>query len=74
MAVSSAVVPLIVGLILGGALAGIPLDPAGDVTGGHGAVLTGYGVGLGISLLALCLLHGATYRAWWWRAREPPPT
>ncbi len=60
---SSLLVPLLVGLVLGGTLAGIPLDARGDLTGTAGAVLTWYGLGFGVALALLCLLHGATWLA-----------
>src|SRR6478736_395029 len=42
-------------------LAGLPIDAAGDFTGTFLDLLTPYGLFLGITLLAACLLHGSTF-------------
>ena len=61
LAIGSTVAPLLFGIALGDLLAGLPIDPRGDFTGSFLDLLTPYGLFLGVTLLALCLLHGATF-------------
>lgn len=58
---ASALVPLVLGVGLGGMVAGLPLDADGEYTGGLTDAFTGYGVLTGVTLLALCALHGAAF-------------
>ena len=53
--------PLLFGVALGDLLAGLPIDADGDFTGSFLDLLTPYGLFLGVTLLVLCLLHGATF-------------
>ena len=61
--VASAVIPLVLGIGLGDLVAGLPIDADGEFTGNVADIFTGYGVWTGITLVALCLLHGAAFLA-----------
>jgi cytochrome d ubiquinol oxidase subunit II len=58
---SSAVIPLLIGVALGDLLHGLPIDKAGNYTGDFLDLLTPYGLWIGITVLALCVLHGAAF-------------
>ncbi len=57
----SVVAPLLIGVGLGDLLAGLPIDSQGEFTGSFWDLLTPYALLVGVTLLALCLLHGATF-------------
>jgi cytochrome d ubiquinol oxidase subunit II len=57
----SLLVPLLLGIGLGDLLGGLPIDSSHEFTGNFFNLLTGYGVWTGLTLLGLCLLHGATF-------------
>ena len=57
----SAVAPLLLGVALGDLLAGLPIAASNAFAGSFWDLLTPYGLWLGLTLLALCLLHGATF-------------
>jgi cytochrome d ubiquinol oxidase subunit II len=57
----SLLVPLLLGVGLGDLLNGLPIDSSHEFTGNFFDLLTGYGLWTGVTLLALCLLHGATF-------------
>ncbi len=57
----SALVPLLLGVGLGDLLHGLPVDSSHEYTGNFVDLLTGYGLWTGLTLLGLCLLHGATF-------------
>ena len=59
----SVAAPLVLGIALGDLLAGLPIDQDGAFTGRVWSFFTGFGVWTGLTLVALCLLHGATYLA-----------
>ena len=59
----SIVAPLVLGIALGDLLAGLPIDQDGAFTGRVWSIFTGFGVWTGLTLVALCLLHGATFLA-----------
>jgi cytochrome bd-type quinol oxidase subunit 2 len=59
----SAVVPLVLGIGLGDLVAGLPVNADQEFTGSFADIFTAYGVWTGITLLALCALHGATFLA-----------
>jgi cytochrome bd ubiquinol oxidase subunit II len=61
LAVGSLVAPLVIGIALGDLVAGLPVDADQEFTGTFWDLFTPYGVWTGITLLVLCLLHGATY-------------
>src|SRR4029077_10035722 len=54
-------VPLLLGVGLGDLLNGLPVDSAHDFTGSFFDLLTPYGLWTGVTILGLCLLHGATF-------------
>ncbi len=57
----SLLVPLLIGVGLGDLLNGLPIDSAHEYTGSFFDLLTPYGLWTGITLVGLCLLHGATF-------------
>ena len=57
----SLLIPLLLGIGLGDLLGGLPIDSSHEFTGNFFDLLTGYGLWTGVTLLALCLLHGATF-------------
>ncbi len=57
----SVLAPLLIGIALGDLLHGLPVDSAGNYTGSFWDLFTGYGVFTGITLVLVCLLHGATF-------------
>ncbi|MDI2125056.1 cytochrome d ubiquinol oxidase subunit II [Yinghuangia seranimata] len=61
LTVGSLLVPLLVGFTLGGLLHGVPIDQQHEYTGNVGDLFSGYAVFAGITLVLLCLLHGATF-------------
>ncbi len=50
-------------MALGDLLHGLPIDKAGEFTGNFFTLLQPYGLYTGITLVAVCLLHGATFLA-----------
>jgi cytochrome d ubiquinol oxidase subunit II len=61
LTIGSVLAPVLFGVGLGDLLAGLPIDAEGDFTGSFLDLLTGYGVFVGVTLLTLCLFHGATF-------------
>ena len=59
--IGSLLIPLLLGVGLGDLLDGLPINSSHDFTGNFFDLLTGYGLWTGVTLLALCLLHGATF-------------
>jgi cytochrome d ubiquinol oxidase subunit II len=59
--IGSALVPLLIGVGLGDLLHGLPIDSNHEFTGNFFDLLTPYGLWTGVTLLALSLLHGATF-------------
>jgi cytochrome bd ubiquinol oxidase subunit II len=57
----SLLIPLLLGVGLGDLLGGLPINSSHDFTGNFFDLLTGYGLWTGVTLLGLCLLHGATF-------------
>jgi len=57
----SLLVPLLIGIALGDLLAGLPIDKSQNYTGTFWDLLTPYGIYTGITLVAICVLHGATF-------------
>ena len=57
----SLLVPLLIGVGLGDLLNGLPINSNHDFTGNFFDLLTPYGLWTGLTLVALCLLHGATF-------------
>ena len=54
-------IPLLLGIGLGDLLNGLPIDSSHNFTGNFFDLLTPYGLWTGVTLLGLCLLHGATF-------------
>jgi cytochrome bd ubiquinol oxidase subunit II len=61
LTIGSLLAPLLIGIGLGDLLGGLPINSSHEFTGNFGDLLTGYGVWTGLTLLSLCLLHGATF-------------
>jgi cytochrome bd ubiquinol oxidase subunit II len=61
LTVGSAVVPLGLGILLGGLLGGVPIDAQQEFVGGLGDLLAPYALATGVTLMLLSLLHGAVY-------------
>jgi cytochrome d ubiquinol oxidase subunit II len=61
LTLGSAFVPLLLGVALGDLLAGLPIAANNEFTGSFTDLLTPYGIWLALTLLELCLLHGATF-------------
>ena len=61
LVISSAVIPLFLGVGLGDLLAGLPIGADQEYAGTFWNLLTPYGLLTGATLLSLCLLHGATF-------------
>jgi cytochrome bd ubiquinol oxidase subunit II len=59
----SLLVPLLIGVGLGDLLNGLPIDSSHEYTGNFFDLLTPYGLWTGVTILGLCLLHGATFLA-----------
>jgi cytochrome d ubiquinol oxidase subunit II len=59
--VSSILIALMLGLILGNVLMGIPIDAQGDFTGRSFYFLNPYALLVGITTVALFMMHGAIY-------------
>ena len=59
--IGSLLVPLLLGIGLGDLLVGLPINSSHDFTGNFFDLLTPYGIWTGLTLVALCLLHGATF-------------
>src|SRR4051794_39583413 len=57
----SLLIPLLLGIGLGDLLNGLPMNASHDFTGDFFDLLTPYGVWTGLTILGLCLLHGATF-------------
>jgi cytochrome d ubiquinol oxidase subunit II len=61
MAVGSLVAPLLIGIALGDLLHGLPINSSGNYTGTFWDLLQPYAVFTGITLVLVCVLHGATF-------------
>ena len=59
----SGALPLLLGIGLGGMVAGLPIGADGEFTGGFTDIFTAYGVWTGLTLLSLSVLHGAAFLA-----------
>jgi cytochrome bd ubiquinol oxidase subunit II len=57
----SLIVPFLLGVGLGDLLSGLPVNEHHDFTGSFFDLLTPYGLWTGVTFVALCLLHGATF-------------
>src|SRR3954451_23874477 len=63
LTLGSLLCPLLLGVALGNLLAGLPVDSSEEFTGSVADTVTGYGLLVGLTLTALCVLHGATFLA-----------
>jgi cytochrome bd ubiquinol oxidase subunit II len=61
LTVGSVLAPLLIGIALGDLLAGLPIDSAQNYTGSFWTLFQPYGVWTGITLVLVCLLHGAAF-------------
>lgn len=61
LTLGSALCPLLLGVALGNLLAGLPVGSDEEFTGSLTDTVTGYGLLVGLTLLALSALHGATF-------------
>jgi cytochrome d ubiquinol oxidase subunit II len=59
----SLLAPLLIGVALGDLLHGLPINAAHEYTGSFWTLLQPYGIYTGITLVVLCLAHGATFIA-----------
>lgn len=63
LSIASLVVPLVIGIWLGDLLTGVPINASHTFTGSFGDLLQPYAIFTGITLVGLCVLHGATFIA-----------
>jgi cytochrome bd ubiquinol oxidase subunit II len=63
LTIGSLLVPLLIGVGLGDLLHGLPINAQHNFTGNFFSLLTGYGLMTGVTMVVLCLLHGATFLA-----------
>jgi cytochrome d ubiquinol oxidase subunit II len=61
MIVGSLLAPLLIGVALGDLLHGLPINSAQNYTGSFWDLLQPYAVFTGVTLVLICLLHGATF-------------
>jgi cytochrome d ubiquinol oxidase subunit II len=61
LTVGSVLAPFLIGIVVGDLLHGLPINSSQNFTGSFWDLFTGYGVFAGITLVLICLLHGATY-------------
>jgi cytochrome bd ubiquinol oxidase subunit II len=59
--IGSLLIPLLIGVGLGDLLVGLPINSSQNFTGNFFNLLTPYGIWTGLTLVGLCLLHGATF-------------
>src|SRR6266487_4624281 len=57
----SLLAPLLIGVALAGLLHGLPINSAQDYTGSFWDLLQPYALWTGVTLVLVCLLHGATF-------------
>ncbi|WP_042369385.1 cytochrome d ubiquinol oxidase subunit II [Streptacidiphilus neutrinimicus] len=63
LTVGSLLVPFFLGVMLGGMLHGIPVGQNQEFSGSFADLFSGYAVFTGVTLVLLCLLHGAVFLA-----------
>ncbi len=63
LAAGSLLAPFLIGVILGDLLHGLPISASQQYTGSFWNLLQPYGIYVGVTLLAICVLHGATFLA-----------
>ena len=63
MITGSVLVPVLIGVALGDLLQGLPVNARQDYTGSFWTLLQPYGIFTGVTLLVICVTHGATFLA-----------
>jgi cytochrome bd ubiquinol oxidase subunit II len=63
MTLGSLVAPLLIGVALGDLLHGLPIAQNQEYTGSFWDLLTPYGVFVGLTIVSICVVHGATFIA-----------
>jgi len=63
MTLGSFLIPLLVGVALGNLVHGLPIDAHHEYTGSFFTLLNPYSLFVGLTVLLLCLVHGATFLA-----------
>ncbi len=63
LTVASLLAPFLIGLMLGDLLHGVPIGANHEYAGNFGNLFQPYAIFVGITLVALCVLHGATFVA-----------
>jgi cytochrome bd-type quinol oxidase subunit 2 len=63
MSGGSLLAPLLIGVALGDLLSGLPVNASHEYTGSFWTLLQPYGLYTGVTLVALCVLHGSTFIA-----------
>src|ERR1700743_3532184 len=63
LTVGSLLAPLLIGIALGDLLHGLPTTPAQNYTGSFWDLFQPYALLTGVTLVLICLLHGATFLA-----------
>jgi cytochrome d ubiquinol oxidase subunit II len=61
--VASLLAPFLIGMMLGDLLHGVPVGANHEFTGHFWNLLQPYGILVGVTMVSLCLLHGATFIA-----------
>jgi cytochrome d ubiquinol oxidase subunit II len=61
LTVGSLLAPFLIGVALGDLLAGLPINSSQNYTGSFWDLFQPYGVFTGVTLVLICLLHGATF-------------
>ncbi len=61
--VASLLAPFLIGMMLGDLLHGVPVGADHEFTGHFWNLLQPYGILVGVTMVSLCLLHGATFIA-----------
>ena len=61
LGIGSLLAPLLIGIALGDLLHGLPIGANHEYTGSFWDLLTPYGIFVGLTLVAICLLHGAIF-------------
>jgi cytochrome d ubiquinol oxidase subunit II len=63
MTAGSVLVPFLIGVALGDLLHGLPVNASHEFTGSFWTLLQPYGIFTGLTFLAICATHGATFLA-----------
>jgi cytochrome d ubiquinol oxidase subunit II len=61
LTVGSVLAPLLIGVALADLLYGVPIDARQEYVGGFADLLSGYSVLGGVTIVLVCLVHGATF-------------